>query len=121
MEKMEKEFVGKEKELEKLREDLEKRGTVMSEAARYEMERDYQLKLRDLQRLKQDDDQELRLKDRELTEQILKNIALIIKRIGEEGKFTLILDKIQPAVAYISNALDLTEEVIKILDKKKSK
>src|SRR5512136_1911051 len=54
VEKMEKSFSGKQKELEKLKEDLEKRGLVMSENIRREKERDYQTKLRDLQRLQRD-------------------------------------------------------------------
>jgi outer membrane protein len=119
MEKIKNEIAGKERELEKLKEDLEKRGALMSETARLEEGRDYELKLRDLQRFRQDVDQEFKFKDRALAEQILKNIGAIAKKIGEEGKFTLILEKNQPAVVYISNTLDLTEEVIKILNQQK--
>ena len=119
VEKMEKSFSGKQKELEKLREDLEKRGAVMSETVRKEKERDYQARLRDLQRLQRDYEDDLRRKDRELTERILKDLDGIVKKIGEERKFTIILEKNQPAVVYISNTLDLTDEVIKILNEKK--
>jgi len=116
MEKMRKEISGMEQELAKLKEDLEKRGTVISETVRMDKERDFQLKLRDLERFRQDADQEMKLKDRDLTLQILRSIEPVIRRIAEEGKFTLILEKNDPAVAYSSNTLDLTEEVIKILD-----
>ena len=116
MEKMRKEISGMEQELAKLKEDLEKRGTVISETVRMDKERDFQLKLRDLERFRQDVDQEMKLKDRDLTLQILRSIEPVIRRIAEEGKFTLILEKNDPAVAYSSNILDLTEEVIKILD-----
>ena len=119
VEKMEKSFSGKQKELEKLREDLEKRGAVMSETVRKEKERDYQARLRDLQRLQRDYEDDLRRKDRELTERILKDLDGIVKKIGEERKFTIILEKNQPAVVYISNTLDLTDEVIKILNEKR--
>jgi len=121
MEKIKKEVVGKERELEKLKEDLEKRGAVMSETARLDKERDFQLKLRDLQRFRQDVDQELKLTDQDLTRQILRSIGPIIRKIPEEGKFTLILEKNDPAVAYGSNTLDLTEEVIKIFNQQKPK
>ncbi len=119
VEKMEKSFSGKQKELEKLKEDLEKRGMVMSENVRKEKERDYQTKLRDLQRMQRDYEDELRRKDRELTEKILKDVAAIVKKIGEERKYTVIVERNQPAIVYISNSLDLTEEVIKILNEKK--
>jgi len=121
MEKMRKEISGMEQELAKLKEDLEKRGTVISETVRMDKERDFQLKLRDLERFRQDVDQEMKLKDRDLTLQILRSIEPVIRRIAEEGKFTLILEKNDPVVAYSSNTLDLTEEVIKILDQQKSK
>jgi len=121
MEKIRKEIVGRERELEKLKEDLEKRGAIMSQTARLDAEKDFQLKLRDLQRFRQDAEQEFKLKDQALTRQIIMSIAPVVTKIAEEGKFTLILEKNDPTVAYSSNTLDLTEEVIKIFDQQKSK
>jgi outer membrane protein len=118
VEKMQKVFAGKQKELEKIKEDLEKRGSVLSENVRREKDRDYQAKLRDLQRLQKDYEDDLRRKDREFTERILKNMEVIIKQMGEEGKYTVILEKNQPTILFISNSLDLTEEVIKRIDQK---
>jgi len=118
LEKMQKVFAGKQKELEKIKDDLEKRGSVLSENVRREKDRDYQTKLRDLQRLQKDYEDDLRRKDREFTERILKNMEVIIKQMGEEGKYTVILEKNQPTILFISNSLDLTEEVIKRIDQK---
>jgi outer membrane protein len=118
VEKMQKVFAGKQKELEKIKEDLEKRGSVLSENVRREKDREYQAKLRDLQRLQKDYEDDLRRKDREFTERILKNMEVIIKQMGEEGKYTVILEKNQPTILFISNSLDLTEEVIKRIDQK---
>lgn len=118
VEKMQKVFAGKQKELEKIKEDLEKRGSVLSENVRREKDREYQAKLRDLQRLQKDYEDDLRRKDREFTERILKNVEVIIKQMGEEGKYTVILEKNQPTILFISNSLDLTEEVIKRIDQK---
>ncbi len=115
-EKMQKSFIGRQRDVEKLKEELDKRGSVMSEAARTDKERDYQTKLRDLQRLQRDYEDDLRRKDRELTERILKNLEAIVKKVGEEGKYTLIVERNQPTIIYISNALDLTDEVIRIVD-----
>lgn len=118
VEKMQKIFAGKQKELEKIKDDLEKRGSVLSENVRREKDREYQAKLRDLQRLQKDYEDDLRRKDREFTERILKNMEVIIKQMGEEGKYTVILEKNQPTILFISNSLDLTEEVIKRIDQK---
>ncbi len=118
VEKIQKEFGGKQKELERIKEDLEKRGSVLSESVRQQRERDYQAKLRDLQRLQRDYEEDLRRKDREFSDRILKTLEGIIKKMGEEGKYTLILERNQPTVIYIAKGLDLTDEVIKRIDKK---
>ncbi len=118
VDRMQKTFEAKQKELEKLKEDLEKRGSVMNESVRQERERDYQTKLRDLQRLQRDFEEDLRRRDREFTERVLRDLEKIIKKIGQDGKYTLILERNQPAVIYISGALELTDEVVRIANQK---
>jgi outer membrane protein len=118
VERMRKNFAGKQRELEKLKDDLEKRGSVLNEAVREEKGRDYQAKMRDLQRMERDYQEELQRKDRELTESILKKLEAIVKKMGEEGKYTLILEKNQAGIIYISDALDLTDELITTFDQK---
>ncbi len=119
VEKLQKIFAAKQKELEKLKEDLEKRGSVMSDAVRKDKERDYQTKMRDMQRMQRDSEDEIRAKDRELTEKILKKLAEIIRKLGEERHYTMVVEKNQPAVIYVAGSLDITEEVIKIMDQRK--
>jgi outer membrane protein len=114
--KIEKTFVGKQKELEKIKDDLEKRGSVLSESVRREKEKDYQTKLRDMQRMQRDYEEDLRRKDQEYTAKILSDLAGIARKLGEEGKYSVIFEKNQPAFIYISNIIDLTDEVIKIAD-----
>ncbi len=118
VDRMQKTFEAKQKELEKFKEDLEKRGSVMNESVRQERERDYQTKLRDLQRLQRDFEEDLRRRDREFTERVLRDLEKIIKKIGQDGKYTLILERNQPAVIYISGVLELTDEVVKIANQK---
>jgi outer membrane protein len=118
VEKMQKNLVAKQKEVEKLKEDLEKRGSVMNEIVRREKERDYQAKLRDLQRMQRDFEEDLRRKDREITDRVLRDLEKIIKKMGEDGKYTMILERNQPTIIYISGALELTDEVIKIANQK---
>ena len=117
VEKMQKSFMGKQRELEKIKEDLEKKGSVLSEAVRREKEKEYQTKLRDMQRLQRDYEEDLRRKDREYTERILRELEIIVKKLGEEGKYTMILERNQPALVYISGTLEITDEVIKIADR----
>ncbi|MBP1713521.1 MAG: rane protein [Deltaproteobacteria bacterium] len=117
VEKMQKSFMGKQRELEKLKEDLEKRASVLSENVRREKEKEYQAKLRDMQRLQRDYEEDVRRKDREHTERILRELEIIVKKLGDEGKYTLILERNQPALVYITGSLEITDEVIKIADR----
>jgi outer membrane protein len=118
VEKVQKTFGAKQKELEKIKEDLEKRGSVMNESVRVEKERDYQARLRDLQRMQRDFEEDLRRKDREFTDRVLRDLAMIVRKLGEERGYTLILERNQAAIVYVSGGLDLTDEVIKMADQK---
>jgi Skp family chaperone for outer membrane proteins len=44
-----------------------------------------------------------------------------VQKIGEEGKYLVILEGNQPSIIYIAKSLDLTEEVIKRANALKSK
>lgn len=121
VEKMQKALESRQKELKKLQEDLEKRGAVMNESVRREKDKEYQAKLRDVQRMQRDFEEDVRRKDRELTDKVLRDLAGIVQKIGEEGKYSVILEGNQPSIIYISKGLDLTEEVIKRANTPKSK
>jgi outer membrane protein len=83
-----------------------------------EKERDYQARLRDLQRMQRDFEEDLRRKDREFTDRVLRDLAMIVRKLGEERGYTLILERNQAAIVYVSGGLDLTDEVIKMADQK---
>ena len=80
------------------------------EAARIQREME-DLVLR-LERLEQDVQQELGLRQNELTNEIMQLVAEIVTTIGEEGGYALILNSVQSGVVYAGPALDITDEVI---------
>jgi len=121
VEKVHKTMEAKQKELTKLREDLERRGSVMNESVRREKEKEFQNKTREVQRMQRDFEDDIRRKDREYTDRVLRDLAKIAQKLAEEGKYTLILEANQPAIIFISKALDLTEEVIKQANLQKGK
>jgi len=121
VDRVQKTLESKQKELNKLREDLEKRGSVMNENVRREKEKDYQAKLRDVQRMQRDFEEDIRRKDREFTDKVLRDLARIVQKIGEEGKYTVILEANQPTIIFISKGLDLTDEVIRQANASKPK
>ena len=99
--------------LDALKGQLEKKALVMKEEERRNLEKEYQRKLRDFERSYKDSQDELKLKDNELTIELLKEIQVVIEEFGRQGGYTVILEKSSSSVLYGSPQVDLTDEIIK--------
>lgn len=111
----------RQKELRKLKEELEKQALVLSEDARSTRERDYQQKLRDFQRFTKDIQDELQQKDAEFTQRILKELIQVIEEMGQKEGFTIILEKTESSILYAGSNIDITDRVIKTYDARHKK
>jgi len=109
----------KQGELKALKESLEKQAVMLSEAARREKEREYQRELKEFERLVKDSRDELRQKERERTGKVLKSIQQMVSKVGQEEKFTVILEKTESFILYAPKEIDLTDKIIKALDAQK--
>jgi len=65
-----------------------------------------------LQRLQEDVEQELGLRQQELTTDIMNLIAQTIELIGQEEGYTLIFNQIQSGLVFVGPTLDITDELI---------
>jgi outer membrane protein len=108
-------------ELEKLREELDKKGALLSAAARKEKQETLERKLRDFQRLKDDSERELAKKEQELSNKFLADIVGVVERIGKQRGFLMIVEKVRGGVIYGAPDADLTDEVIKAFDQEAGK
>ncbi len=106
----------RQKELKKLKEELEKQAVLLSEDARANKERDYQQKLKEFQRFTKDIQEELQQKDADFTRQILENLFNVLKEIGKNESYTIILEKSESSVLYADESIDLTEKLISKYD-----
>lgn len=107
----------KEKEaLEKFRADAEKRGLLLKEGEKRNLEREFQRKLRDYQARMRDSQDELREREREAMDSILKEIANVVSEVGKKEKFTLILPRSQ--LLYVDQGVDITQKVVALYDSK---
>ena len=116
LQNLQKQLRAKQDESNAFKEDIEKKGPLMNEAARAEKEREYKKAFRDLQDEKEDAQFEMRQAETKSMEPILKELEKVVNRIGEEGGYTLILDKNMPGIYFINSDVDITEEVIKAYD-----
>jgi outer membrane protein len=106
----------RQKELKKLKDELEKQALLLSDEARGAKERDYQQKLKEFQRYTKDIQEELQQKDADFTRQILEELFTVIKGIGEKEGYTMIFEQSESSLLYADDKIDLTDKVIKVYD-----
>lgn len=114
-------FEGRDKELKKLKDDLDKQSLLLSEEARAAKERDYQQKLKEFQRLTKDAQEEVQQKDADFTRQILEGLSKVIQDFGTKEGYTMILEKTESAVLFADPKVDLTDRLIKAFDASRKK
>ena len=105
-----------EGELKALREEIEKQGLVLSETARKEREATYGKRLDAFKERFKESQQALQRKDQELTRKVLKGLQGIIAEMGDTGGYTLVVEKQEAGVIFMSQASDITDEVIRRYD-----
>ncbi|MCJ7663935.1 MAG: OmpH family outer membrane protein [Desulfobacterales bacterium] len=107
-------FDKKKAELDAIKESLDKRAGMLNEQAMKEKEREYQRKAKELDRLGQDADAELKQINTESAGRLNKSLMIIINKLGQDNKYTVILEK--ATVPYAAKELDITNQVIKAFD-----
>ncbi len=111
----------KGKEIEKLKADLEKQSSVLSAEAKKSKEDNLEKLLREYQRLVSDSQNEVKKKESELTGEILKEIRVIVDKMGEDGGYTVILENADGLVLYSKKEINLTDAVLKKYNESKAK
>jgi outer membrane protein len=110
----------KQEELKKLKDELEKQGMLLADAARASKEKDYQNKLKDFQRFTKDAQDELQGKDEEFTRKILEGMEKVIREYGRQNGYTFIFVK-NESMLFVDEKSDLTEEVLKLYNSNRKK
>ena len=119
--RMERKLEERRKKVEKLKEELEKKALLLRDDERIALQRDYRQELRDFERLYKDAQEELKIRDRELTARILVELRQIVNDLGEQGSYSVILEGNNTVVLYGSKSIDLTESIIKAYNKRGTK
>lgn len=106
-------------ELESMKEQLEKKGPVMKEEERRNLQTQLEKKAREFERSYKDSQEELQRKDNELTGEILKGLHRVVQELGKQEDYTLILENSSSAVLFVAPDAELTDEVVKAYNKNK--
>jgi outer membrane protein len=105
--------------IEKMRSEIEKQVSVLSAEAKKSKEEEHEKLVREYQRLVQDAQAEVKKKEMELTDTIIREVRELVEKFGEEGSFTVIIEK--GMAIYSSKTIDLTDSVLKKYNETKDK
>lgn len=118
--KLKKDFEGKQKKLDKkqkellkLKEELEQGGMMMKEDVKREKALKYQKGLIELQQMHMAMQRELVGAEQKATRKIFKKMEGIIINLAKEGKYDLVLERTESAVLFAKESMDMTAELIK--------
>jgi len=98
-------------DVQALKDELEKKGMLMKDDERRNLEDEYGKKLRAFQRDYEDSKHELEQRDNEVTQAIVKDLARIIRTLGERGGYTMVMEK--GSLLWGAAGIDITDEVIR--------
>jgi len=118
--KMEDDLKVKEAAIEELQKKVERDALVMSKEMREEKGREITIKINDFKRLNKKYLNELRELENRLVSRIRKDVPGIIEEIGKKEGYLLIIEKREAGVLYYPNAIDLTDKLIQIYNKREA-
>ncbi len=106
----------KRKELEKMKQELDKQSLMMTEANKKDKERELLKKLKEWQTLGMTLQKDLDRRQSMALQGILRKMQLLLHKIGQKGKYSLLL--IKESVLYAPGHFDLTNQVIREYNEK---
>lgn len=110
----------KQRKIQTLKEEYDKKKAVLSEDARKSKEEEIERLGRELQRTAADYQVELQKKQNEITQSMLKEIRQIINDFAQKEGYSLILEKAEQLIIYTTKEVDITDKIIALFNQKTS-
>lgn len=113
---MQKQVDAQRTELEKMRDELDKKGQLLSAEARREKQDLLERKVRDARRLVDDLQNTLQKKEEAMLNKVLQDVSGLIQKVSKEKGYGLVLERQRSSVLYASAEADLTDDIIRAYD-----
>ncbi|HXJ79325.1 MAG TPA: OmpH family outer membrane protein [Candidatus Methylomirabilis sp.] len=113
---MQKQVDSQRAELEQLRDEIEKKGQLLSADARREKQEQLERKVRDARRLVDDLQATLQKKEEAMLSKVLQDLGGLIQKVSKDKGYTIVLERQRSSVLYASADADLTEDIIRAYD-----
>jgi outer membrane protein len=121
---LEKEVEAKKKQFDtekaaitKMGEEFKKQSLVMSDEARAKKQGELQERVAKLQQKGMETEQELRMKEQQLTQPIITKLRSLVSEQAKKKGYSMVLEKNENTVLYSQDKDDLTQEVINFYNK----
>jgi outer membrane protein len=114
VEHLEGQLQGEQDQVQNLKDELEKKGPLMQPDQRQNLEDDYTRKLRQFQDDYKNSRDELQQRDNEMTGEIVRDIAVVVRQIGIKNGYTMVMEK--GSLLWAAPSIDITDQVIRAYD-----
>jgi len=110
------ELQDKNKNLQAMQQKLDQGGSVLSEAARTQLQTDIDRTQRDLQRASEDAQEELQKLAQQVEEDFTRKVLPIVDKVAKEKQVHFVFNAAQSGLIWADPGMDLTTEVIAALN-----
>ena len=104
------------KELRDMEQKLADQGSAMTDDNRDKLQKSYQEKAIAFKRFQDDANRELETAQKKELGELEKRVFPVINQVGKEKGFTLIFNKFQSGLVYADEAIDVTDDVLKVFN-----
>jgi len=104
------------KELRDMEQKLADQGSAMADDKRDALQKSYQEKAIAFKRFQDDANRELETAQKRELGELERRVFPVINQVGKEKGFTLIFNKFQSGLVYADDAVDLTDDVLKVFN-----
>ncbi len=101
-------------DLDRLKEDYERKATVLKDEERRNLEKDLESRGLEFKRKYEDFQRDLKETDAELTKSIVEELYELVRDYGEKHGYTLVLEASSGALLYNDKTVDVTDEIVKL-------
>jgi len=111
-------FQAKQEEIKTLKEKLDS-ATLLSDEEKEKQKKVINEKITEIMKYKEEISSELETKEQQLTKEIVDDIYAVISEIAKKKNLQLVMEK--GSTLYAASGLDLTEDVMKMIEEKSQK
>ncbi len=114
LERVQSQLQGEQSEVQRLKDELDKKGPLMQPDQLQSIQQQYTRKLRDFQDDYKNTRDSLQEKDNEITGAIVRDLAAIVRQIGQKNGYTMVMEK--GNLLWAVPSVDITNDVIRDYD-----